>query len=205
MMSSSRSSGRRPSDADRILREDDDLAGALAGARVDDGLRRRAGLTRQRREEVLEDGDLPGTRRDFRRRRPRSVITASGFHSGGGRNVRFCRCEAYATHSPRSGCQRRCELGVTGWAFGLGAIRPSGIGAVRVEPQRAAVGLGEVRLVQFTRPRYCLARVRSLRATRPLRPSTPMMFGSTCSAFIRSPQAQTSSTFVIAPSGISRQ
>ena len=42
-------------------------------------------------------------------------------------------------------------------------------------------------------------------ATSPLSASTPTMFGNTCSAFIRSPQAHTRSTRVTAPIGISRQ
>ncbi len=48
-------------------------------------------------------------------------------------------------------------------------------------------------------------RAASAFATRPLRPMRPTMFGNTWSAFIRSPQAHTTSTFDTAPKGISRQ
>jgi hypothetical protein len=54
-----------------------------------------------------------------------SVVGASGFHSGGGMKVRSWRCAAYATHSPRRRCQRRCGFEVTGSPGGTGAGAPS--------------------------------------------------------------------------------
>ena len=46
---------------------------------------------------------------------------------------------------------------------------------------------------------------RAIFAATPLKARTPIRLGKICSAFIRSPQAQTSTGFEIAPSGISRQ
>jgi len=52
---------------------------------------------------------------------------------------------------------------------------------------------------------YFLSFSRAAIATRLVRPTTPIRLGKTWRAFIRSPQAQTTSTFEIAPNGISRQ
>ena len=49
------------------------------------------------------------------------------------------------------------------------------------------------------------SRARAYVAARPLKPTSPITFGNTWSAFIRSPQAQTTSGLSTAPNGISRQ
>ena len=55
-----------------------------------------------------------------------SQLGARGLYSGGGRNVRCCRWLAYATHSPRRGCQRRWVDPVVAGPGGAGAHNPSG-------------------------------------------------------------------------------
>ena len=66
---------------------------------------------------------------------------------------------------------------------------------------RAGVHVGPAPLARWRRR----AGRAPLRAANPERPITPMMFGKICSAFIRSPHAQTTSTRPMAPNGISRQ
>ena len=185
----------------RVLREHDDLAGAAARPRLDDRFGRIVREPRQRRKQVLEDRDLPGARGHLGRRgRVRrhgaagSIPAAAGTCGAGGeRHTRSTRRAADASagaSSPqpaaRSGSARRARRESAG-ARRASSERPSGFGEVRLEHGSATSALA------------------TLVATSPLRPSTPMMFGNTCRAFIRSPQAQTSSTFVIAPNGISRQ
>ena len=76
----------------RVLREDDNLAGPEAGARVHDDLGRVVRERRQRREHVLEDRDLPRPLGHLGRVLRIARGRASGLYPGGGRNVRFCLC-----------------------------------------------------------------------------------------------------------------